>query len=574
MVNNIIRLSGEKAKRIYRFVVIITFSMVSGLIFSATDLGNGIDGLAFDRIAPLLGQSREVHDLLVILIEEEDYMAAGAPLALWGTHLVPLLEKIELGRPEAVGLDMILPQFPLSRIIHDHDKMVLETLKRISKRCRLVSGYGVAHNGEVKEPFILYQKVLGPHGYGYLNLTPDPDGVCRRQSLIFLTDRGDKRLHAFSWLVAGLEGDPPVAAFPDWRNPARIPTLTFQQALGTDPAAFGGKIVIIGVGFDFEDRHPTPAALQREAGVIFQARVVEALRGGRLLLSPPWAISLLTPTLLMVIVTLFLTRKASPLVVIVSGVGMSAGLTALTIGCLAVGIVIKPSAAIVSIAAACFARAVDGFLSVRNIFGRYVSREVRDEILSGRIPFDGEIKEATVLFSDLRNFTTMAEATPPKEVVNILNIYFREMSAAIREQKGLVLNYIGDEIMAVFGAPVLVPDHRRLAVRAAINMRSRLKSVNETLAQQGCPPLRHGIGIHTGEVLAGNIGGGDHMIYTLVGDTVNLASRLQGLNKQFGTEIIISAQTLAGIDKDIPVEQLPPTPIKGKAKKVDIFTLL
>ena len=126
-----------------------------------------------------------------------------------------------------------------------------------------------------------------------------------------------------------------------------------------------------------------------------------------------------------------------------------------------------------------------------------------------------------------------------------MNSYFREMAEAIREQKGLVLQYIGDEIEAVFGAPVPAPNHRQLAVRAAITMRGRLKIVNHNLTHQGYAPLRHGIGIHTGEVLAGNIGGGDRLSYSLVGDTVNLASRLQGLNKQFGTEIIVSGQTLA-----------------------------
>jgi class 3 adenylate cyclase len=484
------------------------------------------------------------------------------------------LERIELGRPEAVGLDMILPQFPLNRIIKNHDKKVFKTLKRISKHCRLISGYGIVQNGQIKEPFVLYQKILGPNGYGYLNLTPDPDGVCRKQALTFLADKGEKRLYSFSWFLAGATGLPPVEAIPDWRNPARIPTLTFQQALKTDPANFTDRVVIIGVDFDFEDRHPTPASVQDEPGVVFQARVVEALRSGRLLSAPPWPYSLLAPAVLMVFLTLFLTRKASLLRVIVSGTGMLTGLTVLMIGCLAGGVVLRPSAAMVGLIAACSARLFQGYLSVKDTFGRYVSREVRDEILSGRIPLDGEMKEVTMLFADLRNFTPMVEATPPKEVVKIINSYFREMAGAIREQKGLVLQYIGDEIMAVFGAPVPVPDHRRLAVRAAIGMRRRLKIVNRRLVQQGYSPLRHGIGIYSGEVLAGNIGGGDRVSYSLVGDTVNLASRLQGLNKQFGTEIIIGARTLAGIDKDIPVKQLPPTPIKGKTKKVDIFTVL
>ena len=211
---------------------------------------------------------------------------------------------------------------------------------------------------------------------------------------------------------------------------------------------------------------------------------------------------------------------------------------------------------------------------VKDLFGRYVSREVRDKILSGRIPLDGETREVTMLFADLRDFTPMVEAIPPKEMVKIMNLYFSEMAEAIREEKGLVLQYIGDEIEAVFGAPVPVPGHRSRAAKAAVGMRSWLKTVNRRLTREGYAPLKHGIGIHTGEVLAGNIGGGDRVIYSLVGDTVNLASRLQGLNKQFGTEIIVSGQTLAGMDKDIEVKQLPHTPIKGKTKKVDIFSVV
>ena len=563
-----------KAKNAGWFIIILLFALTSGITFSATDFGKDLDGLCFDKIAPLLGTPREVHDPVVILIGEDDYSAAQTPLALWGTRLVPLLERIEQGRPEAIGLDMILPQFSLNRIDRDHDKSLLSTLNRIKKHCRLISGYGIAPNGKIKEPFVLYQRILGPSGYGYLNVTPDPDSVCRRQALTYPSNREDKNLHSFSWFLSGAEGPPPLAAMPDWRNPARIPTLTFQQALKTDPATFTDRVVIIGVDFDFEDHHRTPAVAGKEAGAVFQARVVEALRSGRLLAVPSWTGSLLAPAVLMVLLTLFVTKRPSSLRVIISGAGMLTGTAALMIGCQAGGIVLRPSAAMVGVAVVCSARFFQGYLNVKDIFGRYVSREVRDNILSGRIPLDGEMREVTMLFADLRGFTPMVEALPPKEVVKIMNRYFVEMSVAIREQKGLVLQYIGDEIEAVFGAPVTVQDHRFRAVKAAIGMRSRLKSVNRSLTREGYAPLKHGIGIHTGTVLAGNIGGGDRIIYSLVGDAVNLASRLQSLNKQFNTDIIISAQTLAGIDNKIPVEQLPPTPIKGKMKKIDIFSLL
>ena len=569
------RLKGEKARSTSWFIIILILAVISGIAFSATDFGKHLDGLCFDRIAPLLGGPRDVLDPVVILIGEADYSAAKTPLALWGNHLVPLLERIEQGQPDAVGLDLILPQFPLNRIDSEHDKRLFQALSRLSKQCRLISGYGIAPNGQIKEPFVLYQRILGPNGYGYLNVTPDPDGVCRKQILTFPSNKGDIELNSFSWFLSGNKGLPPAEAMPDWRSPARIPTLTFQQSLRVDPGTFTGKVVIIGVDFDFEDRHHTPASLKKEAGVLFQARVVEALRSGKRLSVPsrPW--SLLAPAVLMVWLTLLVTRRPSSLRVITWGAGILTGTMALMILCLAGGVVIRPSAALAGVTVVCTFRILEGYLWVKDAFGRYVSREVRDKILSGRIPLDGEMREITMLFSDLRGFTPMVEALPPKEMVKIMNSYFVEMSAVIRERKGLVLQYIGDGIVAVFGAPAPVPDHRRQAVRAAVSMRSRLKIVNRRLARQGYAPLTHGIGIHTGTVLAGNIGGGDRVIYTVVGDAVNTASRLQDLNKQFGTDIIISAQTMAGIeDEDIPVRQLPPTPIKGKTKTVDICAVI
>lgn len=552
----------------------MTLAVAAGIMFSSTNFGKRVDGLIFDRMAPHLGSPRKAQKTMVIQIGEADYSAAQTPLALWGLQLVSLLNRIETGRPEAVGLDLIFPQFPLNPFIEDHDKALFRILKKVSKKCRLVSGYGITPSGRIKEPFLVYQKLLGPKGYGFLNVTPDTDGVWRRQTLHYLSDKGDKRLFAFSWLLAGKHGETPLEAMPDWRHPDIIPSLSFQQALKADPSEFAGKIILIGFDFDFEDRHFTPVSQRSEPGVLSQARIVEALKCGNLLTVPSWPISLLSLSVVMVFLTLLLTEKATLFRVIFSGAGMLLLSLAVVAACLVKGIVIRPSAAMAGTVAVCSGRLIQGYVIVRNTFGRYVSREVRDEILSGRIPLDGELKEVTVLFADLRNFTPMVEATPPKEVVSIINRYFEEMADAIRRHKGLVLQYIGDEIEAVFGAPVPVPDHRRLAVRAAVSMRNNLKNVNQRLAQKGYKPLKHGIGIHTGEVLAGNIGARDRLTYSLVGDTVNLASRIQGLNKQFGTEIIISAETKAGMDENIPIQELPPTAVKGKAEKVHIFRVL
>jgi len=214
---------------------------------------------------------------------------------------------------------------------------------------------------------------------------------------------------------------------------------------------------------------------------------------------------------------------------------------------------------------------------IKDTFGKYVAKEVRDEVLSGRIPLDGEKKDVTILFADLRDFTPMTESNDPKLVIKIMNSYFKEMAEAIQDQGGLVLQFIGDEIYAVFGAPVFRSDHPARAFLAGLEMRRRLTELNKQFEEKGWPSLRHGIGIHTGDALAANIGSPDRLSYLLVGDTVNLASRLQSLTKEVGTEIILSAATHARLAESelsmTELRQLPPTSVKGKAHPVEIYAL-
>jgi adenylate cyclase len=214
---------------------------------------------------------------------------------------------------------------------------------------------------------------------------------------------------------------------------------------------------------------------------------------------------------------------------------------------------------------------------IKDAFGKYVAKEVRDEVLSGRVPLDGEKKDVTVLFADLRDFTPMTEQNDPKLVIRIMNSYFEAMVPAIKDQGGLVLQFIGDEIYAVFGAPVVRPDHPARAFRAGMDMNRRLAALNEEFAEKGWPGLRHGIGIHSGEALAANIGSPDRLSYLLVGDTVNLASRLQSLTKERDAELIISAAThgrLPSADlSGTEVKRLPPARVKGRSQTVEIFAV-
>jgi adenylate cyclase len=208
---------------------------------------------------------------------------------------------------------------------------------------------------------------------------------------------------------------------------------------------------------------------------------------------------------------------------------------------------------------------------IRETFGKYVSPEVRDEILAGRARLDGQVREVTILFSDLRDFTPWVESHPPDEVVRDLNEYFTLMEGAIRAHGGLVVQFIGDEIEAVFGAPVATPAHADHAVAAALEMRTRLAAWNEARRARGSVKLEHGIGVHTGAVLAASIGSPDRLSYALVGDPVNLASRLQSLTKEVGGDLLVSGETVRRLRTPVSLEALPAVRVKGRVAEVEVY---
>jgi adenylate cyclase len=224
-----------------------------------------------------------------------------------------------------------------------------------------------------------------------------------------------------------------------------------------------------------------------------------------------------------------------------------------------------------------FNRMVDGLRErerIRDTFGKYVTPEVRDEILAGRVTLDGQAREVTILFSDLRDFTPWVESHDAREVVRDLNAYFGLMEGAIRDHHGLVLQFIGDEIEAVFGAPVPHAQHPDLAVQAALEMRRRLAAWNAERVDGGRPPFRHGIGVHTGRVLAANIGSPDRLSYALVGDPVNVASRIQGLTKDVGADILVSADTARHLRRAPALAPVSTVTMKGKSSPVELYRVV
>jgi class 3 adenylate cyclase len=211
---------------------------------------------------------------------------------------------------------------------------------------------------------------------------------------------------------------------------------------------------------------------------------------------------------------------------------------------------------------------------IRESFGRYVTPEIRDRILAGLIPADGERTSATVLFSDLRDFTPYVEGNPPEEVVDSIRTYFTAMQQAISRHKGLVLQYVGDGIEAAFGAPVPCEEHAEEAVKAALEMRRALEVLNRFRTERGKSVFRHGIGIHTGPVLAGNTGSTQHLSYALIGETVNVAARIEGLTKQFQWDILISEETATLLKGTFQLRREAPVMVKGYSRPVTVYRVL
>jgi adenylate cyclase len=210
---------------------------------------------------------------------------------------------------------------------------------------------------------------------------------------------------------------------------------------------------------------------------------------------------------------------------------------------------------------------------VAKLFGRYVSRDVYSQLMANpdQAELGGKRREMTVLFSDIRGFTTVTERGNPEELVSQLNEYFSRMVEIVFRNKGTVDKFVGDMVMALFSAPLDDAEHANHAVQAAVDMVKELGELNQTWLAKGMTPLDIGIGVNSGDMIAGNIGSSSIMSYTVIGDNVNLGARLESLNKDYKTRIIISEATRSRLTQVFQTRPLGDVVVKGKSKAVQIF---
>lgn len=211
---------------------------------------------------------------------------------------------------------------------------------------------------------------------------------------------------------------------------------------------------------------------------------------------------------------------------------------------------------------------------VKDTFGKYMSREVTDYLLSNEVKLGGESREITVLMSDIRGFTSLSEGMEPQDLVAFLNRYFSKMVRCVLRNHGRVDKYMGDAILASFGAPIPRPNHAEDAVRTCLQMRAELEEFNAELEAEGRKPIRIGIGVNTGTVIIGNIGSEERLEYTIIGDVVNTTQRVEDLTKEFAWDILISETTYEKVKAVIEVNEPHLVTVRGRTQATAIYPVL
>lgn len=351
------------------------------------------------------------------------------------------------------------------------------------------------------------------------------------------------------------------------------------------PGTLEDKIVLLGTTAPgLMDLRATPVS-EVYPGVETHANLLSALLDGRLPVQPDYAMGFdLLQTLAAGLLLLALLPRLSAL----WSALMTAAVAALLIGVNAwlymSAALVLPMASALLMVFACYAidTAYGYFVESRSkrqlagLFGTYVPPELVDEMVKEPERYDMRAteRELTVMFSDMRGFTNLSETMSPQALQELLNRVFSRLSASIRHQRGTIDKFMGDCVMAFWGAPMETPEHARLAVLAALDMRQAIAAINREHAAQGLPPIGMGVGLNTGHMCVGDMGSDLRRSYTVIGDAVNLGSRLEGLSKQYGVDIIVSESTRAQAGDGFVWQELDRVKVKGKEEAVTIHGLL
>jgi adenylate cyclase len=561
------------------------------------------------------------------------------PLVCWTPHFARVIEVLRAVGARIMGLDYLYYvsiedwlkklNLPPNHPSLKYDEAFKAQLA--SGRVVMAANLGVDRQQKVKVilPIPSYFASLPRQVFdvGLVNFFTDPDGVIRRYTPALTDDYGQVMLTFAKLLATRASGQDPAGeiqrlkhdpALKDWSAddpgavnlgafpligyvgpPGTFPRLSFRRFLPpeaeTDPEIRNLKDKVVIIAYEpaaLQDIHATPYSLglwqwqgSDLSGAELHANIVETLLTGRFPRPVPGYLSALYLAATLMIGGLLFYRLSSGRGLVVSGLMCLLGAAFAYI--LFRRYWLLPTANL-QLALMLSYMGILGLrltgeererARIRNIFGRYVADEVVEKLLaSGMLPdLGGDSLQVTVLFSDIRNFTTISERLGPRAVVEMLNTYLAQACEPILAQGGTVDKFIGDAVMAVFGSPVLYPDHARRALAAALGLAQKAREfrtwMQQRFADQELPDFAIGIGIHTGEAIIGNIGSPKRLEFTAIGDTVNTASRLEGLTKELGWTIVASRSTIEAASGVVTGRQ-DTRAVKGRQERIQVFEVL
>ena len=352
-----------------------------------------------------------------------------------------------------------------------------------------------------------------------------------------------------------------------------------------NPDIFKDKIVVIGAnvpaGGGLNDTKNTPV-YSAHPGADIQATVIDNILHNDFLKVLPKAFNILI-TILGMIAVYAVIRIHTLFKSITLAFALIAGYLLFSTVCFYFGCVVNVITPVVMYIVTMIIAYIHKFVlenrskeKVKSAMGKYMSEDVMKRVVMNidNLGLGGKKAVVTVLFSDIRGFTSMSETMPAEQVSQILNEYFTEMEPIITKYNGIINKFIGDAVMAIFGEPIQDKNHALNAVKCGYEMLMKVKELQKKWAEEGKPKIDIGIGINTGEVFVGNIGSVNRMEYTVIGDTVNLASRLESYNKVYKTKMLISSSTYEQTKSILDVIRISDVEIRGKSHKMDIYEVL
>ena len=534
----------------------------------------------------MISRSSAVNDVVVVGLDEDSLKEFGVPIAILHRQIGGFFESMSIAGARAVAIDVVLPSFTYDNFQPGLDAALARGILALRPVAPLVLGQTANADGRLRPLHPLFANLVGPKGMGSVLVLKDLDERVRRF---------DERIGANDQAVPSLPGQlarsmqaplgfglmPLFRGTPSPYIPLRD-VLAWKANGDVDrlQKAFAGKAVLLGSLLDFDDQHQVPVQLALSDvggtthGVFILAAQIQALLNGNLIRELPVSAGFMLTLLCTLSWWIRPHKWVWPMAVVAM-----AGLAFLSIWLLVIGWAIPVVTLELALLSGLAGRL--GWVSwqaaaerrrLRAAFDGLVSPSVLKEILSGRLhpQLAGERRQVCVLFSDIRSFTTLSEHLPPEVVTELLNRYFERMVSCVHRHGGTLDKFIGDGIMAFFGAPSEAASPCKDAFNASADMLTELEALNQEQRERKGPQLAIGIGLHFGNAFLGYVGSADRHEYSAIGDTVNSAARLEGLSKDSGYPVIVSDTVRALLPSVWGFTALGKQAVKGRAP-IDIF---